>query len=368
MKRLLARMTLPWVAAIVFIAAVTWTVTGLSLGSNSLNSARTAAKTKTVCVGRFLIDLPENAVVSFSTAFIAGFDISTHSYETDEQFAGRLASLERDFSTKKNQRGKQSLESAKAIVQPNWSGKVLVYGREWTQMPEGDRKVVVEDVTVHALARSSGLSFTFKAEGMAPEAADDVRKQIGQLRLLAPGEIPSEPGLCIGRGIVRDEAQPSRTEWATMFAGLPGHPDLAIAFSSMAGTQRGPGLLARNARAAAREPFYVRAMFTTLREGKRVINGLPGEEVAVRAREPNRTIGFLFDWEMGGEQDDVYAPLLTLELETGRNPRPGGKPVQSSLSEAELLELWDRISSTIRVRPASPPTLALNRRLPGATP
>jgi hypothetical protein len=368
MLRLPKRKSFAILAAIIFLISAAWTATVVSHRSGSQKFASTVQKMKTVCVGRFLIDLPENAVVSLSPAFIDGFNISTHPNETVDQFAERRASLERDFSVKKNQRGKKSLESAKNIVQPNWSGKVLVYGREWTEMPERGRKVVVEDVTVHALARSSGLSFTFKAEGMAPEAADDARKQIGQLRPLAPGEIPSEPGLCINRGIIHDEAQPSRTESATMFAGLPGHPDLSIVFSSMAGTQRGLGLLGRNARAAAREPFYVRAAFTTLREGKRVINGLPGEELATRAKERNFTTGFMFDWEMGGDEDDVYAPLLTLELETGRNPRPGGKPVQSSLSEAALLELWDKISSSIRVRPASSRKLALNSRAPGHNP
>jgi hypothetical protein len=53
----------------------------------------------------------------------------------------------------------------------------------------------------------------------------------------------------------------------------------------------------------------------------------------------------------------VYAPLLTLELETGTNPRAGGKPVQSSLSETALLDLWDKLSSSIRLRPASAPEI-----------
>jgi hypothetical protein len=46
---------------------------------------------------------------------------------------------------------------------------------------------------------------------------------------------------------------------------------------------------------------------------------------------------------------DVLAPLLTLELQTGV-PRPGGKPLQSSLSEAALVELWERILPSLRLR------------------
>jgi hypothetical protein len=150
----------------------------------------------------------------------------------------------------------------------------------------------------------------------------------------------------------------SQRERVVMFAGLPGHPDIAIAFSTMAGTRPGQSMLARNAAAAANEPLYVRAAFKTLREKNRTINGLAGEELALRVREPNFATTFSFDWEMVGKQDDVLAPLLTLEMESGVRPRPGAKPVQSSLSEESLVALWDRISSTIRVRPTTPPKLA----------
>jgi hypothetical protein len=98
----------------------------------------------------------------------------------------------------------------------------------------------------------------------------------------------------------------------------------------------------------------MRAAFRTLREGTRTVNGLPGEELGVKVTEANLTTNFSFEWEMSGKEDDVKQPLLTLELQTGINPRAGGKPVQSSLSEGALTDLWDKISSSIRLRPAAP--------------
>jgi hypothetical protein len=127
-----------------------------------------------------------------------------------------------------------------------------------------------------------------------------------------------------------------------------------MAFSTMAGTKPGPGLIERSARAAAREPFWVRAAFKTLREGKRTINGLQGEELAVKVTELNFSTVYGLDWEMAGKENDVMSPFLHLEMETGRNPSAGGKPVQSSLAQGAVLELWDKISSSIRVRPSAP--------------
>lgn len=91
--------------------------------------------------------------------------------------------------------------------------------------------------------------------------------------------------------------------------------------------------------------------FTNLREKTRVINGLHGEELVTRIREPNLTTGYSFQWEAQGEQGDVFAPLLTLEIESGTNPAGGGKPVQSTLSEKAMLDLREKIASSIRLRP-----------------
>jgi hypothetical protein len=42
-------------------------------------------------------------------------------------------------------------------------------------------------------------------------------------------------------------------------------------------------------------------------------------------------------------------------METGTNPRPGGKPVDSSLHEDAVMALWDSISSSIRLRKSDAP-------------
>ena len=322
--------------------------------------AKMTEKMKTVCVGRFLIDVPAEAQVTLSSAFVDGFNIATLAPESDADFSVRLVELEDSFAGKTNQRGKKSLESIIPIDDDAVHGRIFVYGREWTEIPKGGRKVMVEDVSVRALARIGGRGFDASAEGMPPRSGKRLAHVIGQIRPLGQDEIPPERGFCIDRAIVRDPIEDSGNESVSMFAGLPGHPDIHIVFSSMAGTRRGAGMLSRNATAAAKEPFYVRAAFTTLREGERTINGLPGEELVMKVREANLTTGYSFDWEMGGRQDDVLAPLLTLELESGTNPRAGGKPVQSSLSEEALLNLWDKISSSIRLRPTSDARAAEN--------
>jgi len=316
--------------------------------------AKMHKKMKTVCVGRFLIDLPSEAEVSLSRAFIQGFNISTVT-ETADEFRGRLAARETELNAAKNQLGRKNLESVKKIGEGGLVGKIFVYGRWRTDWTEDGAQKHVEGVLANAYVHADGISYDFTTEGYDPERVDNLSRLISQLRPNPRNVVPELPGFCIDRGMFVDPLVAEQGERVSMFAGLPGHPDLAIVFSTMAGTRSGPGLLARNAESAAKEPFFVRAAFTNLREQNRTINGLAGEELVMRVREPNFTTGFTFDWEMGGKENDVFTPLLTLELRTGISSRPGAKPVQSSLSQDALIDLWDKISSSIRIRPANPP-------------
>lgn len=315
--------------------------------------AKMTERMKTVCVGRFLVDVPAAADTSLSSAAIDGFTISTRS-ENEQQFASRIAARESEISRTLNQLGRKNLESARDVKENGYHGKVFIYGRLRTYGIEDEKRVYTEIVAVDGYVNNGTVSLDFIAKGYDPKRIDNIFKLISQLSTRGADEIPAEPGFCIDRAMIRDPLVAAQAEGVTMFAGLREHPDLAIVFSTMAGTAPGPGMLARSAAAAARQPFYVRAAFKTLREGGRTINGLPGEELAVKVTETNFTTGFNFDWEMRGKENDVFAPLLTLELQTGLNPRAGGRPVQSSLAEAALIELWDKISSSIRLRPAVP--------------
>jgi len=119
----------------------------------------------------------------------------------------------------------------------------------------------------------------------------------------------------------------------------------------MAGVTPAPRLLERHAITVDRRPLFMQLAFSHLREAPRAINGLDGDELVMRVREPNFTTGYSFQWEMPGRQADINAPFMTLELAAGTNPAGGGKPVQSTLSEGALIDLWDRIAGSLRLRP-----------------
>jgi hypothetical protein len=225
-------------------------------------------------------------------------------------------------------------------------------------MMNGERRIEMESVSIEVHAHLNGLSFSMSASSKQAEGVRDAEALLARLQVRGPDEIPPVPGFCVWRGVFAEPLPEHENEHVTLHLGLPGHPDMGLAFDTMPAGRTDRSLLVRvadlDAEAGADEMLRV----TKLRAGKRTINGIDGEEVLERIRELNFTTGYSFMWEAHGVEHDHLQPYLLLNMETGTNPRPGGKPVDSSLHEDAVLALWDSISSSIRVRKAGPPPAA----------
>jgi hypothetical protein len=334
-----------------------WVTSAASGDRDREEVARLTGNGKTVCVGRFLIDLPAEAEVSLGRAFIGGFDIAAVP-ENAAQFWQRIRAREGEIrQTALNELGTENLEARLDLAGPGLDGAAFVYGRWGTSWAEKEKQVQVQAVAIegHVHHGARNVSFKLGARNHDPARYGKLPILVSQLAARGRDEIPGGPGFCIERGLVTAPPSADQNESVTMFAGLPGHPDVAIVFSTKAGARPERRLIARSARALARQPYLVRAAFSKLAEGERTINGVAGEELVMKVTEANLTTNLSFDWEAQGRADDVNAPLMTLELQTGLNARSGGRPVQSSLSEAALADLWRRISSSIRLRPVGRP-------------
>jgi hypothetical protein len=248
-----------------------------------------------------------------------------------------------------------------------FTGKAFTFGRTSSYMMDGGVRQDWVAVRLEAYVHAHGKSFSFVGEHFDPERTNDLDKLVAKLRAVPTGAVPTAPGLCFGPGMLLDPIGADEAEKVVLFAGLPGHPDIRIAFNTMAGLKRTwPTLLQRDAQAAAKEPLWMRALFSPLRSGPRTINGLAGEEAVMKVTELNFSVVYGLDWELPGTEGNVLEPAIHLEMSTGNNPAAGGPPVQSTLGQQALLDLWDKIASSIRVRPtASAAAASVPLLLPG---
>jgi hypothetical protein len=359
MKRLVRRSGLSVLVFLLAAITVAVSATDAVNGMQDQNEvAKMTTQLKTVCAGRFLIDLPQDAQVSLSHSSVDGFDIISYPNESDRDFLARVSERERELNGQMNELGQKSLESAQDIRGDDRSGRILVFNRISTYLYHGDKKIVLNGVSVNAFLRTGGVSYSFIASALDPKQIGNLPRLIAKVRPLAENQQPSVPGFCIDRALIADPLTADQGERVVLFAGLPNHPDLSIVFSSMAGTRPGAGLLQRNAENRAKRFAFLGGLFTTLKEGPRPVNGLAGEELALKVREINFASTYGFNWEMGGTENNVLKPFVSLELSTGINPQAGGPPVQSTLSEPALKELWESVVSSIRLRPVSEPKVA----------
>ena len=317
--------------------------------------ARMTDKMKTVCVGRFLIDVPEEAEIELRQARIDGFDISAFN-ETEEEFQKRVAERELQIRSKPDWRGgNKNLESAREVTTGSGlSGKIFIHSRTVEEGTQGNglggvERYRDEGITTEALVHAHGVSVDLFFEDRNPDLIEDLPTLVSQLVANPDNRIPTEPGFCMDRVYVRDPLSAGQREQIMLFGRLPHHPDVEFMFIVSAGLKPEPhGVLARSDAVHEGLSMADRMRITRLRAAPREIGGLKGEEVAELVVENNEARGHSFWWEVNGTENNVFVPHVVLRMSTGNGNR---QPVPSSLSDGAALGLWDKISSSVRLRP-----------------
>jgi hypothetical protein len=360
-----------YLAVLLTVAACggSWAGNGVRSIRDRFEVAKMTQTRKTVCVGRYLVDVPAQAEVSLSGAMLGGFEVET-AEENDETFRLRVETREAEIAGRAASAGTGGpggMVEARDLRVPGMSGRLLVFGRTRTHGFEGERRVESEFVSVEAHGHTDGLSVSMRMEYANEADINAAEALLARLRPRGEHDVPTVPGFCIRRAIFLEPLVAHKNEHVVMHLDVPGHPDLAMVLFIIAGGNSESGLLERVAHTDATSSAAALLRVSKLRSDKRNINGLDGEEVVERVREYNLTTGYSFNWESSGTTDDVLRPYLSLEMQTGISERPGGKPVDTSLHEDALMDLWDSIVSSIRLRPSAteptpqPPSSAQSR-------
>lgn len=350
-----------WRELIVLLAALacagSWAAGQVRSMRDRSEVAKMTEKMKTVCVGRYLVDVPELAEVTLTGGMLDGFNVEARE-ESEAEFRSRVSTREAEISERgvsADGKAQGGMVAARDLRVPGMFGRILVFGHTRSYHFEAERRIEDEWVSVEAHAHREGMSFSLSAKYAEETRADLAEKLLAQLQLRGEEEVPVVPGFCIRRAVFVEPLPVHKNEHMVMYLGLPDHPDLSLAMFSIAGGNPGPGILARTANVDASTSAEELLRITKLRASKRSINGIDGEEVLERVREYNFATTYGFNWESRGVKEDPLQPYLSLELQSGISARPGGKPVETSLHEDALLSLWDSIASSIRLRKSGPP-------------
>jgi len=342
-------------------------------GRDQREVAHMTASMKTVCIGRFLIDLPATAQVALSKERIDGLDIATFE-ESREEFMASMAARQSEIaSTPDRLGGDRNLETVREVqTASGMEGKIFMHGRKVTEGTAARGLDIehyrYEGIAIEAMVHGRGITLTASADNYRLDLVDNLERLISLAVPNPDNRIPLEPGFCVNKAYFRDTLGADQNETIMMMANLPSHPDIGFELLSIAGVKpASKGLLGRRDESSLTQAMIARLWVKTLRAAPRIIGDLTGEEIAERVTEQNDVVGHTFQWEVNGTEHDVLEPHLSFMMSTGGS---GYVPVPASLSDDAATELWDRIVSSIRHRPvaaqhappATQPEVALGTR------
>ncbi|MEJ8811038.1 T6SS immunity protein Tli4 family protein [Variovorax ureilyticus] len=337
----------------------------------------------THCIGRYLVTLPSS------------FELHTSGWGNIELYYGLGKNFETVYATVKQERftneafwdevNKRRFEM-RDTKNRKTQGSMLLYGEQINKVTALLRRLPDEASAgsikseLHVLVGQRYVTLEQKSysnddNNITYRNADPAPAE-ARLKMIASKLLPYEnaerakPGFCM-QGVLFDVGQDDERASFQFGANDVGDVVLEVDYHAVTGQPR-QGILERRKQAyAAYAPFHT--MISTLREGKTQLGGDPAEESLTRANQS--PIHHFFDIERRDDQPrTLERPFFGIALKTGMRyfvPVPAGqKPPEtegkayyssrsnaivhpesdSSLSDKQVLQLWDEIVASVRKR------------------
>lgn len=295
----------------------------------------------THCIGRFLVDLPADAEIEGARYEYAFATVEQEPIERDV-FRKEVNTIEARLKSEQHQSGTSLLLQKMA---PNNDTMVLGY---WENE---DRSILVE---ISGYRWLDGIRYLVHKQA-DPDKMENAVARMGQTlaTLHTRGsDVPSVPGFCIKHAFFADAGRSVNESSNTRFR-LKAHPDIVIDLA----TRINPGAPPESL--LSRKPGVFSALgmlgatlggVHNLKEGDRAIRDFPGQEWLLKAPNDHGQSAHLFTWEAPGLHVNAFRPQIRVDLQSG-NFDGGLDPRPISLSDKQMLELWDKILNSLRLRP-----------------
>lgn len=303
-------------------------------------------KTKPVCFGRFVIEIPETAIIVFGPAEV-GPEIFYLRGE-GRQVARYVAKDLEDVETEREYFDKEDFANLPLF------GKVFdgpVPGQKIT-LSSKDRV----GYYMNSYIPIGGDLFILHVGSVMHEdySMERLNSVVTNLRLRADDEIPTELGTCIAGGFI---AQPLEYERVRFGLRLKEFPDVHFSVdvhknqdtldetASLELTLKEGEELAK---AQGHGDAYAR--IKTLRRGARQLGRWKGFEMLARKPAYNKdTEAHEFYFHSLGAIHDPLQPQIDVRLNSGVKNNQTQR-IRPSLTDEEAVALWDKLIGTIRVR------------------
>lgn len=355
------RATLVFACLIFTVAACDYKLAPLSQKEKQVVTELTANR-KARCVGRYLIDMPEDAS-EYGYAKILDVNITAKAM-TKEAYRQEIAQREATLKATKSIDAYPFLYVAGAARGEN----TYYFVHRGTVHDDPSRR------NIEGYKWDRGYRFLLEFEAydyMHPDQTDDpiVRKMViknnfpdkldvvlgllEKLRGRPKHEIPTESGLCFAGGFLPGKA--SGDQFVNSGFRLANNRD--VFFDVLVDTEpHGNTTLLQHGDSPEGRWALKTMDAKVIRKGVVDLSGVKAEEWLFEGLKPGDGRGDSFSLSVHGTTSGPVTPYLSLDMNTGGRLEIGGKFVSletGSLSTGEAVALWDAVSRTVRLRPGS---------------
>jgi len=313
-------------------------------------------KTKTVCFGRFLVDVPASATVAWGEVDVP-LGVSVYPDRVDEvnELAEKfIVRLNSERAIYKNH--VPLLISVDELSQPK--GKIITGYENFES---------IDDLKINGYFKMNNDGVVIDARPMRDDkdkTIADIKSIARHLRRLAENEIPTEPGNCIEYAFLPDDpaiVKENQGELIRVGFRLKEFPDTHLSIFVRPSNPHNDEsnslkwqLEQLEKRLKAEDPNHPRLKTRYLRRGDRQMHDWVGgfEALSHTPDQPEAHPIHDFGMDFKGVPSDLYKPYLDIRMQTGVFDNVAGA-TKATLTDEEAVAVWDRITSTIRVRPTS---------------
>jgi hypothetical protein len=300
-------------------------------------------QTKTVCFSHFVVEIPATATLIYGPAAV-DWPIAYYPGESDKlhrHVQEKLVEVEthRDYLEKGSEfLGAESVFGK--VVDGAMPGQKLVFGSV--------------DHATHSIYSFIPIGkdlFVQSADGAISKDAEirNLNAIASRLRQRTDKDIPKEPGTCIDGGFVSWQPE---FEQVTLGIRLEEYPDVHFSIDVVKNQKylsQSSDLDARLKETESEASSWF-SRVTFFRRGPRQLGAWKGfEALALMPAQENEKESHEFHFISLGEPNAPLQPRLDVQLDTGASGQHKGA-VKSRLSNEDAVALWDKLTSSIRVR------------------
>lgn len=312
-------------------------------------------KTVQVCFGRFVIEVPSSAKIVWGASDIP-LGVKVYLNKADD-----IQKILTDHESK--------LKSEERFS----PGKSLTLYMETIDGAAKGQKTIISQQTFSSTGMLKVESFfkmgahlvmldALPLEEQKAEVLEDINDMALRLRPRQAHEVPVESGTCVEGAFMADHTSTvknsAKTEFIQIGFSLPEFPDMNLSIQLLPGrtSTSKSNTVKHQLEQADKAPAgtYVETVY--LRRGERLVNDwTDGFEALTRSagsqdKELVMHPHHEFILDVQGETGNIFKPHAKVEMYTSvANNKIGA--TKASLTDAEAIALWDKLTGSIRVRP-----------------